>query len=45
MKKAIAYTGALVALYLIVANGSKSGQVISAGAAGYSDIVKSLQGR
>jgi hypothetical protein len=45
VKKVIAYTGALVALYLVVQNGSKSGQVISAGAKGYSDVIKSLQGR
>lgn len=39
------YTGGLIALYVIVYNGSRSGQVITAGANGYSSAVRTLQGR
>ncbi len=39
------YGAGLVALYIIVANGSKFGSVISAGANGISGVTKTLQGR
>lgn len=39
------YGAGLIALYLIVANGSKFGQVITAGANGVSGVTKTLQGR
>jgi hypothetical protein len=39
------YFAGLIALYLVVANGSQAGQAFSAGAKGVSDVTKSLQGR
>lgn len=45
MKKIIGYGGALIALYIAVANGSNTGNVISAGASGLSTVTKTLQGR
>ncbi len=39
------YGAGLVALYLVVANGSKFGQVIREGAAGVSNVTRTLQGR
>jgi hypothetical protein len=39
------YTGGLIALYVVVYNGSRSGQVITSGANGYSRAVRTLQGR
>lgn len=45
LKKTLGYTTGLIALYLIVFNGSKSGQVIKEGAAGFSTVTKTLQGR
>lgn len=39
------YGAGLIALYIVVANGSKFGQVISAGATGVSGVTKTLQGR
>ena len=39
------YGAGLIALYIVVANGSKFGQVISAGANGVSGVTKTLQGR
>lgn len=44
-RKAIIYIGGLIGLYIVVFNGSKSGNVISAGAKGSSDVIKTLQGR
>ena len=35
----------LIALYIVVANGSQFGQVMSAGAAGASTLTRTLQGR
>ncbi len=39
------YGAGLIALYIVVANGSKFGTVISSGAAGISNVSKTLQGR
>lgn len=39
------YFAGLIALYLIVYNGSKSGIVMKEGAAGISKVAKTLQGR
>lgn len=39
------YGASLIGLYIIVANGSKFGQVISSGASGISTVSKTLQGR
>ena len=45
MKQALRYGTGLIALYLVVANGSKFGQVMAAGADGASQITRTLQGR
>lgn len=45
MKNPLKYAAALIGVYLIVYNGSKSGTVLSKGAAGGSQIIKTLQGR
>lgn len=45
MRQALKYGAGLIALYLVVANGSKFGQVISSGASGVSGVTKTLQGR
>jgi hypothetical protein len=45
MKNGLKYGAALVGLYLIVYNGSKSGTVLSKGAAGGAQIIKAFQGR
>jgi hypothetical protein len=39
------YMAGLIALYLVVYNGSKSGIVMKEGAAGSSKVIKTLQGR
>ncbi len=39
------YGAGLIALYLIVYNGTNAGHVVSAGASGISTDVKALQGR
>lgn len=39
------YFAGLIALYLIVYNGSKSGALVKQGAAGISTVAKTLQGR
>lgn len=39
------YGTGLIALYVIVANGSRFGQVISAGAQGLTNVTRTLQGR
>lgn len=39
------YTAALIALYLLVSNASGTGTLFSQGAAGLSEIDKTLQGR
>jgi hypothetical protein len=45
VKQLSKYGAGLIALYVIVANGSGFGQAFSAGARGLSDVTKSLQGR
>lgn len=45
MKNSLKYGAALIAVYLIVYNGSKSGVVLSKGASGGSQIIKAFQGR
>lgn len=44
-KKFLSYSAGLIGLYLIVAHGSAAGRVISDGAKGGSQFVKTLQGR
>lgn len=44
-RQALKYVGGLIGLYLLVYYASGSGTVISAGAKGSTDIIKSLQGR
>lgn len=39
------YMAGLIALYLVVYNGSKSGIVMKEGASGISKVTKTLQGR
>lgn len=39
------YGAGLIALYVIVANGSNFGRVITAGAQGVSNVSRTLQGR
>lgn len=39
------YGAGLIALYLVVANGSRFGQVITSGANGISGVTRTLQGR
>ncbi len=45
MKKFITYSAGLIALYLIVYNGSNSGQLITKGANGATSLVRAFQGR
>lgn len=45
MKKLLVYGAGLIALYLIVEHGTSSGTVVTDGATGAVNIVKSLQGR
>jgi hypothetical protein len=45
MKKIISGTFALVAVYLVVANATGAGKIISSAASGYRTGVKTLQGR
>jgi hypothetical protein len=45
MRKLLTYGAGLIALYLVVANQTKSGQVITQGASGASNVIKSFQGR
>jgi hypothetical protein len=45
VKQGMKYGVGLIALYLLVANASGSGQVFSSGAAGLSTVTKTLQGR
>jgi hypothetical protein len=44
-RKAIAYMGALIGLYIVAAHGSAMGRVFTSGASGTSQVVKTLQGR
>lgn len=45
MKTALKYGGGLIALYLVVANGTKAGTAMKDGASGIGSIVKAFQGR
>jgi hypothetical protein len=45
MRQGLKYGTALIALYIVVANGSNFGTAFSAGARGVSDVTKTLQGR
>lgn len=45
MKQALKYGTGLIALYIVVAQGSNFGTAFSAGAKGVSDVTKTLQGR
>lgn len=45
MKQYMRYGATLIGLYIVVANGSKFGSVISAGAEGGVKMTKALQGR
>lgn len=45
MKQYLRYGATLIGLYIVVANGSKFGTVISAGAEGTAKVTKTLQGR
>jgi len=44
-RNALKYGAGLVALYLVVYNGTKSGRVLREGAAGSRNIIKAFQGR
>ncbi len=44
-KQTMRYGAGLIALYVVVANGSRFGEVIAAGADGASKVTKTLQGR
>ncbi len=45
LKTSMKYGVGLVALYLVVANASNSGTVITSGASGISTVTKTFQGR
>lgn len=45
LRQSLKYGAGLIALYVIVANGSKFGQVISSGAQGVTNVTRTLQGR
>ena len=45
MKQYVRYGATLIGLYIVVANGSKFGTVIAAGAEGTAKVTKTLQGR
>jgi len=45
LRQSLKYGTGLIALYVIVANGSSFGQVIAAGANGASHVTRTLQGR
>lgn len=44
-RQMLRYGAGLIALYVVVANGSNFGAVLSAGAEGTSKVTKTLQGR
>lgn len=44
-RKALEYCAGLIALYIVTANASNFGKVISAGASGSVSNIKALQGR
>lgn len=45
MKTYAKYGAGLIALYLIVANGTRSGKAIRSGATGTASVIKAFQGR
>lgn len=45
LRQALKYGTALIALYLVVANASNAGRVISEGSKGLSGLTRTLQGR
>lgn len=45
IRKLAGYGVGLVALYIVVANASNSGNVITSGASGLATVTKTLQGR
>lgn len=45
MKKVVTYTFGVVALYIVVANYTGAGKLLTAGAGAYATSVKALQGR
>jgi hypothetical protein len=45
LRQSLKYGAGLIALYVVVANGSNFGAVISAGAEGTSKVTRTLQGR
>ena len=45
LRQSLRYGAGLIALYVIVANGSNFGTVIAAGAEGASNVTRTLQGR
>jgi hypothetical protein len=45
VKQALKYGTALIALYIVTAQGSNFGGAFSAGAKGVADVTKTLQGR
>lgn len=45
LRKALGYGAGLIALYLVVFNGTKSGTLLKAGASGLATDVKAFQGR
>lgn len=45
LRSGLGYWAGLIGLYLVVANGSKAGAVISEGAKGATTFTKTLQGR
>lgn len=45
IKQSLRYGAGLIALYIVVANGSEFGRVIASGAEGGSRITRTLQGR
>lgn len=45
MKQYAKYGAGLIALYLVVANGTKAGTAFRAGASGVGTVVKAFQGR
>ncbi len=45
MKHVLKYSAGLIALYLVVANGTKAGRAFRSGSRGTATIVKAFQGR
>jgi hypothetical protein len=45
MKNGIKYSAGLIALYLVVRNGTNSGRAMRSAAAGGSSVIRALQGR